>query len=207
MTNSPSFTNFNSPNLTRTTNSNFTSTLNPNAPMFNPGIQNFNATAINNQLPIINNSANLPSNTPTNIPSFSPVSSSNVPRYNPYLLDGNDLTSNGQNGNFVQQAGHNDNSQQSLQFHQQLPFMHSSPFVRTVPDSQHQGQNGFVHGQARNEENFALICMLQHTDKQIMEEKKRIQALNKRDSPEFLANKDLTPEEYIEYRQYFLMIA
>ena len=126
MTNSPSFTNFNSPNLTRTTNNNFTSTLNPNAPMFN-------ATAINNQLPIINNSTNLPSNTPTNIPSFSPVSSSNVPRYNPYLLDENDLTSNDQNGNFVQQAGHNDNSQQSLQFHQQLPFMHSSPLFVLYP--------------------------------------------------------------------------
>ncbi len=40
-----------------------------------------------------------------------------------------------------------------------------------------------------------------------MEEKKRVQALNKRDFPEFPANKDLTPEEYIEYRQYFLMIA
>ena len=49
--------------------------------------------------------------------------------------------------------------------------------------------------------------MYQHTDKQIMEEKKRIQVLNKRDFPEFPANKDLTPEEYIEYRQYFLMIA
>ena len=156
---------------------------------------------------IINNSTNLPSITPTNIPLFSPVSSSNVPRYNLYLLDRNDLTSNGQNGNFVQQAGHNDNSQQSLQFHQQLPFMHSSPFVRTVPNSQHQGQNGFVHGQARNEADFALIRMYQHTDKQIMEEKKRIQALNKRDFPEFPANKNSTPEEYIEYRQYFLMIA
>ena len=81
--------------------------------------------------------------------------------------------------------------------------MHSSPFVRTVPNSQHQDQNGFVHGQARNEEDFALIRMYQHTDKQIMEEKKRIQALNKRDFPEFPANKDLTPEEYIEFRQYF----
>ncbi len=45
--------------------------------------------------------------------------------------------------------------------------------------------------------------MYQHTDKQIMEEKKRIQALSKRDFPEFPANKDLTSEEYIEYRQYF----
>ena len=116
MTNSPNFMNVNSPNLTRTTNNNFTSTLNPNAPMFNPGIQNFNATAINNQLPIISNTTNLPSNTPTNIPSFSPVSSSNVPRYNPYLLDGNDLSSNGQNENFVQQARHHDNSQPSAQF-------------------------------------------------------------------------------------------
>ena len=81
--------------------------------------------------------------------------------------------------------------------------MHSSPFVRTVPNSQHQDQNGFVHGQARNEEDFALIRMYQHTDKQIMEEKKRIQALNKRDFPEFPANKDLTSEEYNEYRQCF----
>jgi hypothetical protein len=132
-TNSPSFTNFNSPNFTRIMNNNFTSYLNPNASICNPGIQNFNATAINQQLPVNINSTNLPSNTPTNVPSFSPVSSSNVPRYNPYLLDGNDLISNGQNGNFVRQSGHNDNYQQSLQFHQQLPFMHSSPLFVLYP--------------------------------------------------------------------------
>ena len=85
--------------------------------------------------------------------------------------------------------------------------MHSSPFVRTVPNSQHQGQNEFVHGQARNEADFALVRMFQHTDKQIMEEKKRIQALNKRDFPEFPDDKDLIPEEYVKYRQYFPMIA
>ena len=124
------------------------------------------------------------------------MSSSNVPRYNPYLLDGNDLASNAQNGNFAQQTRHLDYSQPSVQFPQHLPFQHSSPFVHTVPTSRNQGQ--FAHGQAKSEEDFALVHMYQHTDKQIMEEKKRIQALNKRDFPEFPANKELTPEEYIK---------
>ena len=65
----------------------------------------------------------------------------------------------------------------------------------------------FVHPHIRVEEDLALIRMHQHTDKQILEEKKRVQGLSKRDFPEFPANKDLTPEEYIEYRQYFFMIA
>ena len=97
---------------------------------------------------------------------------------------------------------------------EQLPFQQSNPFVRTVPNTQYQnqafnpaGQNVFVHPHVRMEEDLALIRMHQHTDKQILEEKKRVQGLNKRDFPEFPANKDLAPEEYIEFRQYFFMIA
>ena len=46
-----------------------------------------------------------------------------------------------------------------------------------------------------------------HTATEIMEEMKSAHGWNKRDFPEFPANKVLTPEEFIDYRLYFLMIA
>ena len=161
-----------------------------------------------------NNSTNLPSVTSTNVPSLTPVSSRNVPRFNPYSMDGNALSSNVQNVNVSQQSVHSNGLQTNSHFYQQLSFQHSNPFLRTVPTSQYQNQAGNAPGPAVSfyplvitEEGRALIRMYQHTEKEITEEKKRVHGLKKRDLPEFPANKDLTPEKYIEYRQYFLMIA